>query len=130
MADPGNTIVRDELITRIRPGIKREWRLVDTQRVVDRVNRITLVVRQSRIEKDPANPARSRRAFFELVLASPLDATGAAELELDDELVDFLSAIDSAKNVVWDTATKGIWSDAIPAPCYVITCWITYTKGP
>lgn len=123
-----NIIVRDVLVERLSPGIRPEWRVVKTQRTTDRIPKTTIVFRQKRITKEPAAPGASRRAYFEVVIASPLDDTGAAEERLDDEIIDFLNACDAADNVVWEEAEKGIWSDQNPAPCYLVTLYITYNK--
>jgi hypothetical protein len=124
----GDVNVREVLLQRLTPGIPKTWRIVPTQRSVDKVGKTTLVVRQQRITKDPDAPAAGRRAFFDFVIACPLDATGAAELRLDDEVIDFLNAVDAAANVVWTEAEKGIWSDAIPSPAYVVSLFITYER--
>lgn len=123
-----NVIIREVLLERLEPAIPSTWRVVSRQRTVDKVNKTTLVVRQARIEKDPAAPATTRRAFFDLVLAVPLSTGEAGEDRLDDDVVDLLAGIDEAPGVVWETATKGIWSDANPDPCYVVSLYIVYNK--
>lgn len=126
-AATGEIIIRDVLLERIQPAIRKGWRVERTQRTIGRISRTTLVVRQVRIERDPDAPRSNRRAFFDLVIACPLDETGAAEVALDDQVVTFLTGLDKARNVHWETATKGIWSDAHPAPCYVVSVFITYS---
>lgn len=120
-------IVRDVFLDRIRPALRKSWRVEKTQRTIGKLSRVTLVIRQVRIERDPEVPKSNRRVYFELVLASPLDETGAAELELDDEIVTFLTALDGAVNVRWESAIKGIWSDQNPAPVYVVSAYMTYS---
>jgi hypothetical protein len=124
---PKEIIVRDLLLERIQSAIDPKWRLVSTQRTLSRITKTTLVVRQTRIERDPDAPRSNRRAYFDLVLACPLEDTGSAEVKMDDDLVTFLTGLDQARNVRWESATKGIWSDQYPAPCYVVSVYTTYS---
>jgi hypothetical protein len=124
-------IIRDVLLDALRPHIPRGrkgWALIETQRTVDKIARTTVVLRQERIERDPAAPAVARRAFFTLLVASPLEDPGAAEHAMDDAIVDLLNALDGIGNLTWTTCTKGVWADEYPAPTYAIEIWTTYTK--
>lgn len=125
------TIIRDVVLDQLRPHIprgRRGWALIETQRTVDKIVKTTAVLRQERIERDPAAPAVARRAFFTLLVASPLEDPGPAEHALDDAVVDLLGALDDIPGLTWTTCTKGIWADEYPAPTYAIELWITYTK--
>lgn len=124
-----DVIIRDELVKALEPALPRSrWHFVTTQRTVDVVTKPTVVLRQERIERDPASPSTIRRAFFALVLASELDDTGAAEAKLDDEVVDILGILDDLAGVVWTTCSKGIWSEQNPSPCYVVELSVPYGK--
>jgi hypothetical protein len=128
-------VVVDELEPRLkgimprRRGSRPGWQFLDTQRSVDTFQVPTVILRQVRIEREPTQPRQARRAYFELVVASPLEDTGKAEHDLDDLIVDVLGAVDAvpgAVGLVWTTCTKGVWSDEYPAPAYVIELWTPY----
>lgn len=126
-----DTVIRDELLNALKPRLKsrmpRKWQLKETQRTTDTFTVPTVILRQVRIEREPTQPKRARRAYFELVVASELEDTGAAESQLDDLIIDVLGAIDDVPGLlVWTTCTKGVWSDEYPAPCYVIEMWTPY----
>lgn len=123
-----DVIIRDELVALLKPKIPKRYAFVEVQRTVDNIVKPTVVLRQERIERDPTAPARIRRAFFTIVLASPLDDTGAAERTLDDDVVEIINKLDEVEGLVWTTCTKGVWSEENPAPCYAVELWIPYSK--
>lgn len=122
-----DTIIRDVVLAELKPRLPRKWALKDTQRTVDSLATTTAILRQQRIEREPAEPKRSRRAFFELVVAVPLEDTGPAELELDDRIVDVLGTLDSIEGLTWTSCTKGVLTEDYPAPCYLVEFWAPFT---
>lgn len=117
---------RKQLAETLRPLLPSSWRVVDSERSLDRNDRTTVIVRQREITKNPAAPKASRIVQFVLTIVSRYVGPDNAEDDLDSTVPTLLNTLDGVDGLRWDTAEKVEVGDSRLG--YDITVYVTTTK--
>lgn len=108
MADIDERPPRQQLLDALRPLCPDAWLIVTDERKRDDTERVLLQLLQRTIEP-PTDGARKNHpiGFLATISVAGTDL-GAAEDELDDQMVEFLHALSGAR-ISWTTATKALY---------------------
>lgn len=96
---------RLELAAKLRPLLPKGWSIVDNARKVDSVPTTIVQIRLLEVAKLPQAPGARHQLTYRVTISAPGESTQAVENRLDDDLITFLTALDTAK-ILWSTATK------------------------
>jgi len=102
---------REQLIDVLTPLMPADWRLIKYQRNIDRIDRLTLIVKQQTIEKLPQAPAGALVTSFTLTLVAPYTDPTKAEDALDAGVMDLLLGLGRMNQTSWSTASKVLVED-------------------
>ena len=76
----------------------------------------TVMVRVDEVSRPAGMPQGCRVYKFALVcIAAKTDPDGPADDELDGLLEDVLHALDTAPDLIWETATRAVYAETSPA---------------
>lgn len=122
--------VRNDLAVQLRAKLlpKRKYNVVAYERNLDVLTGVTIMLKQSRIEKSPVAPMSKLLTTFTLTVITPQTDTVKAEDELDEQVGLVCLALDSLTWLKWTDATKVLFNDSNLA--YDITVEVTSTKEP
>lgn len=118
---------RTQLETELKKVIPRAWKLVPYQDNLDRLDRVTLVLKQNTIAKAAQAPQGAYLISYVLTLVTPEIGAQKAETALDDSVAELLTALDSITWLNWSLATKVQFSDSNMA--YDITVEVITRKA-
>ncbi len=96
---------RLELAAQLKPLLPKTWTIVANARSVDSVPNTTVQIRLLEVSKLPQAPIALHQLSYRLTITAPGEVNQAVENRLDDDLITFLTALDTAR-IRWDTATK------------------------
>lgn len=82
------------------------WRQIDEQRVPDVIDRETVIVKHSRVEKLPEAPIGHLRHEAILGVFVPNRDLARAENRLDEAVTELLAVIDGHPQINWSSAEK------------------------
>lgn len=102
---------RKDLAAVFRKLVPRVWQIIDTDRSIDQVKKVAVLISQRRIEPAPSNPLGSHRVTFRVYVIDANSDPGAAEDALDNSVDTLLYAIDSVDAIRWTAAEKVIYQD-------------------
>lgn len=118
---------RDYLEAQLKPLLPRTWKIVPVQRNLDALSRVTVMLKQQKISKEPSAPLSHHLLDFIVTVICPNTDVATAEVKLDDQVDDLIFAIDATKNVRWTDATKVVFGNA-EYPAYDITVQVLSQK--
>ena len=99
--------IRHALIEGLTPLLPSTWTLYPGYAQPDVVEVPTVWMSLQKVERNPGNPMGHRLAFFILTVVTPEEHPDLWEDSVDDDLLDFLAAIDQLENVAWTQAERG-----------------------
>jgi hypothetical protein len=103
--------VRTELVALLTPLLPTNWRIVPTNQNLDTLDRTVMQLKQQSLRPLPAAPnARLEVTYIATVISRHTDIV-KAELELDESVLTFISALDALDAVLWSDATKVMAND-------------------
>lgn len=100
MSDSVRAYVLSEL------ALPSSWRQIEEQRIPEVIDRETVIVKHSRIEKLPEAPIGHLRHEVILAVFIPNRDLSKAENRLDDAVTELLAAIDGHPDINWRDAEK------------------------
>lgn len=102
---------RKDLAAELKPLLPKRWRLVDTERSIDKIDRFTVVIRQRKVEPAP-NLQGSLLTTLVVTLIGPTTLAGDYEDELDLAVAQLILIVSQKlPSLVWDAATKKVWRE-------------------
>ena len=104
--------VRSDLDALLAPKLPAGWKIIPHQTVPETLHTITVVLKHYKLEKLPEAPQRHLTNYFTLTVASPLTTVAKAEDDLDDAVLELVTAIDTLASVDWTEATKVLVNDS------------------
>lgn len=113
--------IRDQITALISTALDG-YRIIPAQRTVDQLAERTCILAQGDIEPGPS-PAGLLTVHYTATVISPLTDMEAAERDLDDAVIETITALDELPGVIFERATKVIWKERNLA--YDITFTIT-----
>lgn len=102
----------------LKPLLPRRWTLAPYTRKPDDLDGVTVIVTLQKIERLPAAPLGSQVATYLITIVDPSQDWSQADANLDDEIVDLISALDMVRNddglpvLRWTSADRNTWNDA------------------
>jgi len=103
--------VREWLEDQLTPELPEGWRFIPNQRMAATIDRITVVLKHTDIERLPEAPLGTLRNTVVLTVADPHEDQVRAENELDDAVLELCTAIDGLPNINWTRASKVLVND-------------------
>jgi hypothetical protein len=119
--------LRQWMNEQLKPAFPKTWAYVDTNRTIDSLEKITVMLSQNDIRRAASNPQGAYDVDYELTIAAPNKDPEKGEYLLDDQVIDLLVILDKVKKLRWSSATKGIVL-AAEYPGYQIKFTITVPK--
>lgn len=102
---------RQSLSTELKPLIPKAWRLVDTERAIDKIDRPTLVIRQQKIVPAP-NAQGALITTLVITMIGPKTLAGDYEDDLDLAAAKFITIVTrELPALMWAGATKVMWNE-------------------
>jgi len=117
--------VRDQLATALKPLLPKAWRIIPYTTNLDTVDGVTLMMRQTRIEKAP-NSQGNHQVTLVLTVIDPHTDPQRAEDALDEEVGQLLYAFLPIEWLNWTVAERVVFGELNHA--YDITLTL-YTKA-
>lgn len=118
---------RTDLASALKPLLPPKWRLVDTERNLDVVDRFTVMIRQRQIKPAP-NMLGSSLTTLVITVISPFVVNEKYEDDLDDAVAVLLEKFRTKlPNLMWQSATKQIFMGTNPAYDIAVTVVTTIT---
>lgn len=105
-AEPEATTVRAWLVDQLTPVLPAKWRLIENQRMPETIDRITVVLKHTTIERLPEAPIGQLRHTVILTVVDPHQDAVKAENALDQSVIELVTAIDGLQYVNWTGAAK------------------------
>ncbi len=102
---------RAALIGILEPLLPSDWRIVRSQQSLDRLQKPVVILKQNRIEKNPAAPQGMHEIFFVVTVVSPLENPTKAEDQLDGSTNALIHAIDESASLSWTSAEKVLFNE-------------------
>lgn len=115
----------------LKPNLPRRWTLAPYIRKPDDLDGITVIVHLQKIERLPEAPLGSQIATYLVTIVDPAQDWSQADANLDDEIVDLISALDLVRNqeglpvLRWTSADRNTWNDTYLAFDITVTAIIT-----
>ena len=103
--------VREWLQAQLRSELPEGWKFIPNQRMAATIDRITVVLKHTDIERLPEAPLGNLRNTVVLTVADPHEDQVRAENELDDAVLELCTAIDGLPNINWTRASKVLVND-------------------
>jgi len=102
---------RKDLAAELKPLLPKRWRLVDTERSIDKIDRFTVVIRQRKVEPAP-NLQGSLLTTLVVTLIGPTTLAGDYEDALDLAVAKLILIVSQKlPSLAWDAATKKVWRE-------------------
>ncbi len=98
--------VRAYILTEL--DLPAAWRKVDEQRIPEVIDRETVVLKHSRVEKLPEAPIGQLRHEVILGIFVPNQDLARAENRLDEAVTELIAEIDGHRHINWRSAEKVI----------------------
>lgn len=103
---PGPT-AREYLLSELKPALPRTyWNIVDTQRNVDEITKVSVFIKQGGFKKLRAGKGPQLLVDFVVTIASPKKDFAAAEKQLDNDVLKLAAALIAGENVLFIDAKK------------------------
>ncbi|TFC94572.1 hypothetical protein E3T28_14820 [Cryobacterium sinapicolor] len=102
---------RQQLEAELRKLVPKTWKIVAYQDGLDTLDKVTLMLKQSAIEKAPAAPQGAHIVSYVLTLIDPALDAQKAEIALDASVDDLLFKLDGIQWLTWSRAEKVQFSD-------------------
>lgn len=118
---------REELRDFLTPLLPAGWRLVPYADSLDTPDAPTVMLHATTVTRAPAAPLGSFLTTFVASVIEPAIDPQQAEGLLDDELAEFLAALDSASTIVWTSAERVVFGLS-ELPAWDITLQVITTK--
>jgi hypothetical protein len=109
----------------LKPLLPSTWLLVTSEKNLETMSKITVVLHQQRIAPLPAAPMGAHTVSIVAQIISPLDDRERAERQLDDPINAFVHVLDE-NGFAWTSAEKVSTEDGHLA--YDVTIDVTSTK--
>lgn len=106
----GDTI-RTQLLAHLQPLLPEEWTVLPYQANVSTIDRIVVVLKHNKISKDPDSPMGTVINEFIVTVVSPVSDIKTAEEQLDDAVLELITALDSHLQLNWTEAQKVLVSE-------------------
>jgi len=84
-------------------------------RLPENISAVTLAVMVAKVEHSPNLPPQCRDWSIDVIVLSPLQDPGQADLELEDAVDDVLDAIDAAQPLRWTTSERVVLDETYNA---------------
>lgn len=97
---------REALVAQLKEHLPRRWKVIDTQRALDERSQTTVQVRQTTITHLPQAPAGWLYTRFILTITTVHQDIVKAELQLDDDVLGLVHALDQIAGLVFEQAEK------------------------
>lgn len=101
---------RAYLVAHLAPLLPKTWKLVSTDRNLDVINRITVVLKLQEISRTAAAPRGALTSSWVATIITPKTLPEAAERDLDEAIIDLLLALDGIPQIRWTTASRVLWN--------------------
>jgi len=98
--------VREWLTEQITPLLDDSWRILPNQRMPATIDRITVVVKYTAMERLAEAPQTHLRNTVTLTIADPHEDQVKAEDALDDAVLALCTVLDSLPRIGWTGAQK------------------------
>jgi hypothetical protein len=118
-------LARDVLGDVLTAHMPRKWRIIRSQTSLDTIGETVVMLKLSRITKNPAAPLSDHIAEFVVTIVTAIEDPAAAEDDLDDSLITLLHALDGYDNLDWTGADKVSFSGHF---AYDVTVQLTTRK--
>lgn len=100
-------LVRHQLRDLLKPLLPAEWEIIPEQRVPEKLEKTTVIIKLTAFERLPAAPMGSLSNEFTVTVASKhMTDQGKAEDAVDDAVLELVTAIDELVTVAWSGAKK------------------------
>lgn len=96
---------RLELAATLRPLLPKTWNIVPNARSIDNVPTTVVQIRLLEVTKLRQAPGSRHELSYRITISAPGESNQSVENRLDDDLITFLTALDTAR-ILWSTATK------------------------
>ena len=106
---------RDYVTAQLLPLLPKRWRLVHTDRNLDTLDRVTVILKLQEVTRTPATPQAGLTTTWTATIITPKQMLEPAELELDDAILDLILALDRIDQLRWTTATRVLYGDIYQA---------------
>lgn len=119
---------------RLKPVLPRRWTVAPYTRKPDELSGPTVVITLQKIQRLPEAPLGSQIVTYLVTVIDPAADFAQADQNLDDEIVDLISGLDSVRNedgtpvLRWITADRNTWNDIYL--CFDITVEVIITATP
>jgi len=102
---------RKDLAAELKPLLPKQWRLVDTERSIDKIDRFTVVIRQRKVKPAP-NLQGSLLTTLVVTLIGPTTLAGDYEDALDLAVAKLILIVSQKlPSLVWEEANKKVWRE-------------------
>lgn len=98
--------VRDWLKEQLGPLLPSGWVIIPNQRMPETIDRITVIIKHSEMERLAEAPIGNLRHRVILTIADPHEDDVKAENALDDSVLELVTALDGLAQISWSTARK------------------------
>jgi len=101
----------------LKPLLPRGWELVPYTRVLDAIEKPTVMVRLNSISRLPEAPMAAHITEYVVTIVNPAADPGQADAALDDDIADLLHALDQTRNehglpvLRWTRAERVIYAE-------------------
>lgn len=104
--------VRTWLEGQLKPVLPASWRIIPNQRIPETIDRITVMLSFTRIERLPEAPIGSLKNYVTITVADPHQDLVKAENALDDAVNELCTALDGLSDqLLWTGASKVLVKD-------------------
>lgn len=90
----------------LKPLLPAGWRYIPNQKTPDTITVPTLVYKLLEIEPLPEAPLGALRARIVLTLLNPFEDDVKAENDLDNQVLELITALDPHSTISWESARK------------------------
>ena len=97
---------RAHLLSILAPQLPAAWKLIDTARIPQTLERVSVIVNHAEINPTPEARRSTLSNTFEVYVVSPLQDKERADLELDDAVLTVLTAVSDHPEIRFDKARK------------------------
>jgi hypothetical protein len=101
---PAPKTSRQQLVAALKPHLPPKWKLVEYSRNLDVLDRPTVMVHASKIERAPQAPLSAYLTTCTVSVFDPQDDPARAQGSLDDEVLELIAALDQIGFINWTEA--------------------------
>lgn len=98
--------IRTVLEQLLKTYLPKRWRIVPTGTNLDTLATTVVQLKQRTIRRLPEAPRRLQVEFVATVISPHRDDIAKAEHDLDQAVIEVLTALDKSTEILWDDATK------------------------